>query len=158
MQDTRRAAMFIAVLSTLSPPKAAQMTAAWRQYTRSHRMKAVGESSGEMGRERHGIGNSRSHHASRTALTLSAPVAAIPAPLQLRLPAWYLKKRPSYKGACGMRVSVPTLATLRSEHRLSRMVQNPLTTHRGLIIICNTPGSCLRDGSRNATIWSELLI
>jgi hypothetical protein len=36
------------------------------------------------------------------------------------------KKGPSYKGACNKRVSVPILATLRSEHRLPRVVLNPL--------------------------------
>jgi hypothetical protein len=35
-------------------------------------------------------------------------------------------KIPSYKGECDMRVSVLVLATLRSEHSLSRMVLNPL--------------------------------
>jgi hypothetical protein len=35
-------------------------------------------------------------------------------------------KMPSYTGTCDMRISVLVLATLRSEHRLSRMVLNPL--------------------------------
>jgi hypothetical protein len=34
-----------------------------------------------------------------------------------------------------MCVSVLILATTRSEHKLSRMVQNPLTTYKGVIII-----------------------
>jgi hypothetical protein len=48
-----------------------------------------------------------------------------------------------------MRASVSILATLRREHRLSRMVLNPLLSSK-VSFMCNTAWSGLRD-----RLWSK---